>query len=135
MISILIKKTPLFKDISGKLKYCTHTNIILTAVPLTNKSNANMHINKFNIDLGAYAAKLNKYGEGNVVWCDLNNKWGAREKTYIACSTIKEILVSKVTSTNKNLIFVATVENLNVKAAQKEALTFLDSPLPQKEIS
>ena len=130
MISILIKKTPLFKDISGKLKYCTHT-----AVPLTNKSNANMHINKFNIDLRAYAAKLNKYGEANVVWCDLNNKWGAREKTYIACSTIKEVLVSKVTSTNKNLIFVATVENLNVKAAQKEALTFLDSPLPQKEIS
>ena len=110
---LLNRGVPLFRNINSKIRYCTHTNIIFTPVSLGKAlKNSTRVVKKFNFKLCEYSYRLNKYSEGKVQWCDVNDRWGNREKIDVICNRLmNEILAKKFIDHSKNLVFVPVLAN------------------------
>lgn len=116
-------KHPPFKDIHSKIKYCTHTNIVFTSLPLkvTRINRGYNTVNKFNSKLKEYTHKLSNYSEGNVMWCEMGNY----RKTQFY-----ELLLEQMFNTKniKNLIFVPVSKNYNVVKESESRNNFFPEP-------
>lgn len=64
---------PLFRNINGIIKQCTHTNIVITSVPyFRNDMPKNQSVFKFNTRLRDYLVKLDQFSEAGVYFVDVN---------------------------------------------------------------
>lgn len=106
------KKYPSIKEISSKLKNCTHTNFIFTSVPyLTHKVNKNFFVDKFNIRFRQFLLKFDKYAEGKIKWIDiLDNKGRIDSFNEISNRFLYEFQLKKCS----NLIFIKGVEDVEM---------------------
>lgn len=66
---------PSFRDITQKVNFSSHTNIVFISVPIFNIDNeTNRFIKRFNSNLEKYANKLNRYSEGNISYLNIYTK-------------------------------------------------------------
>ena len=107
-------KYPSFKNINNNLRFCAHTNIIITTAPLSISGKINKYINKFNNKLNDYLFRLNKYTQGNVNLLDINDNFGTMSNKRVIAKQLAYLIKSSK-NTNKVLIFVKvheTIENV-----------------------
>lgn len=98
-------KRPLFKQITSKVKFCTHTNIIFTSVPDLHLGNGTRNsVRKFNTKLGEYTNVLDRYGEGRVSFVDISSNWFINRKGATVGKIVEAINVDGGCS--GNLIFI-----------------------------
>lgn len=112
------RKYPLFRDLNSKVKYCTHTNILLASTPFFSDSlRLNGHVHRFNSRLKGYAERLDSFAEAQVSFIEVNDQSaGAMFNRHEAARRIvRGVLHRKVYG--KNLKFVTTGVNSNTAAS------------------
>lgn len=98
-------KCPSFRELNSRLKYVTHTNVVLTSIPFkrnAHKKHANL-VSKYNAALKRYAAKLDTYAFGKVSFLDLSNC----SKSEVTMRLSKGVRARKKAG-DGNLIFIHT---------------------------
>lgn len=122
-------KYPSVKVINSKLREVTHTNIVMTSVPLPNNESKYVHkfVHKYNEKMKEYAARLDKYACGNVSFLDVNY-CSPREVTKRLASDI----LSHRRAKNKNLVFVRTTDLFTVPCGSECLDTVVESAIWNK---
>lgn len=71
--NFLGRKYPSFREINSKLKYITHTNVVLTSVSCDPSMKYRGFVCKYNETLKSYAAKLDRYACAKISFLDLSH--------------------------------------------------------------
>lgn len=120
---------PSIGELHQRLKLCTHTNIILSAVPFSyrHRGENNPRIFRFNKRLSEYSFELNKYAEADVLYADINSDKGWRMKSRDFASRLTLLVNKSKNLTSKNLIFVTLQHDLSLSEKQN----FIHQPRPK----
>lgn len=99
------KMYPRISEIHKKIKFCTHTNILLSTIPqFSFHTKINNFVKKFNSRFLEYVIKLDRYAEGNIRLIDiLDSKGNLVNREKICEKIINEIMFGKKVS---NLTFI-----------------------------
>lgn len=106
-------KYPSFKELNDSIKHCTHTNIMLVAVPfISGEARLNRYIHKFNVGLLGYTQKLDHFAEACVSFLDVNGgSAGLMLKKHEIVAKMVKMLKSGRNFAVKNLTFISTVSD------------------------